>query len=805
MGFKIFVARAEVRRRRIALFGLALMIGVSGSVVIAAVAGARRTSTALDRFLAASNTSDLYLEIDSLGDGIEPASVFSDLAEVEGVRAVAPQKFFFVDVGSEFDFGVRASPESRWLAEFDTPRVLHGRLPRDADEVALNEEAVAQLDLTIGDTLSGPTFDNAEFECLMAGGGCDIVGNGPELHLEVVGITRLPEDLNTDPSQNNPAALASSAFYDRYSATVGGWDRAAIVDLDPSAREDVVTGAIHGSVPFDTVLLIGSARQIQDTTDRSLDVLVVAILVFAVVAAVAGAFVAAQSITRQVAATAADLVALGSLGCTRRERAVILTLSLLPAAALGSIMAVLVAVAASAWFPFGLAGRAEPEPGIAIDGTVLLTGVGTIAASVALVALVVAWRCSRPTRSAATRRAGGVGSFRRLGVPVVPAAGARFAFDRGRGRGAVPARTAMTAAVLAFAGVIGSAAVTASGDRLARTPERWGHTWDLGPLDFGSLNEDSSYAGTREEALAALDAIADDDRLAAAAVLARATAELDGAEVPSVSLDVRSGSLDLSIVQGRAPTTAGEVALGRQTLDDLGMRIGDRVSAAPAYGGAADDRPARLVVVGRVVFPEGNEPGDGALFTPEGLDAHRRSEGEQGLVVSVTPGVDLDAAVAFLEDHGFSASAYAFATPPSQVSDLHAIRSVPLALGLFFGLLGTLSLAHVVLVTSRRRRHELGVLQALGLRPAQVRAIPPWQATAIVAVGAAIGIPCGVAVGRWVWIRIANGIGVANDLAVPLRWTAALAAVALALAIAVGSVSGRLAVRNRPADALRTE
>ncbi len=796
------VARAEVRRRRVALTGLALLIGISGAVVIASAAGARRTSDAVDRFLEASNMRDLQVQIDSVDVEAEP--VWEELRQVPGVRSVAPLKFMFVDVGSEFDFGVIASNEPRLLTEFDVPRVLAGRMPDSIDEIAINEEARDELDVGVGDTISGGTFSPDGFACLMAGGGCE-VGAGPELALKVVGVLRLPEDLNSDPSRNQPAAVTTAAFYERYADEVGGFDRYAAVELAPGADADGVASAIEQLVPAGTTLFIESGPQsVLDVTGDGIDALVVAIIVFAVVAGLAGAFVCGQAMARQVAATAADLRALGPLGATRRERAFAVAATLAPAIVVGCLLAVTGAVVGSFLFPFGLAGKAEPDPGVSIDTTVLVVGVLAGALLAVLWCIATSWRATGRTRAVSVRASRSSAALARIAIPVIPATGARFAFEHDRGRGTA-SRTAVAVATVAFTGVVGAAAFAATADRLYDTPARWGHSWDLGPLDFG--DDDSAYAGTLEEGLAALDEIAGDERISATGVLASGYVELDGEQVQGASIDARSGSLLLPVIAGRQPASPDEVALGAQTMDRLGVRIGDRVEAAASDEAAEDARSSSVLVVGRAVLPDvdANEPGEGAVFTRAGFEAHQRSDGEEGLVVDLAADAELDDVVALLDDHGFIVSAYAYATPPAPVFDLRAIRSLPIALGAFFGLLGSLALAHAVLVTAQRRRRELGVLQALGLRRRQVRAVPPWQAVAIVAVGAIVGIPLGVAAGRFAWRRVADGIGVAPDLAVPVGAVLGVVAAALVAAVAVGTLSARLAVRRTPAFVLRAE
>src|SRR5687767_10061800 len=55
-------ARRELIRRRRSAVALALLIGLCGAVVLAAAAGARRTGSAFDRFVEASNSADVQLQ-----------------------------------------------------------------------------------------------------------------------------------------------------------------------------------------------------------------------------------------------------------------------------------------------------------------------------------------------------------------------------------------------------------------------------------------------------------------------------------------------------------------------------------------------------------------------------------------------------------------------------------------------------------------------------------------------------------------------------------------------------------------------
>src|SRR5438128_707642 len=56
-------ARAQLRRRWGATVALVLLVGLAGGVVIAAIAGASRTDSAMKRFVAYSRPEDAYVTV----------------------------------------------------------------------------------------------------------------------------------------------------------------------------------------------------------------------------------------------------------------------------------------------------------------------------------------------------------------------------------------------------------------------------------------------------------------------------------------------------------------------------------------------------------------------------------------------------------------------------------------------------------------------------------------------------------------------------------------------------------------------
>ena len=63
------IARSQLRRRRGATILLALLVGLAGAVVIAAVAGASRTDSAMKRFVAYNRPEDLVAVVNGVDAG----------------------------------------------------------------------------------------------------------------------------------------------------------------------------------------------------------------------------------------------------------------------------------------------------------------------------------------------------------------------------------------------------------------------------------------------------------------------------------------------------------------------------------------------------------------------------------------------------------------------------------------------------------------------------------------------------------------------------------------------------------------
>jgi hypothetical protein len=80
-----------------------------------------------------------------------------------------------------------------------------------------------------------------------------------------------------------------------------------------------------------------------------------------------------------------------------------------------------------------------------------------------------------------------------------------------------------------------------------------------------------------------------------------------------------------------------------------------------------------------------------------------------------------------------------------------------------------------------------------------------WQTTTLVVLALAIGVPLGVALGRWAWTAYADNLGAVASAQVPPLPILLAVPVALLFANAVAAVPAWLAARTSPATVFHAE
>ena len=248
-----------------------------------------------------------------------------------------------------------------------------------------------------------------------------------------------------------------------------------------------------------------------------------------------------------------------------------------------------------------------------------------------------------------------------------------------------------------------------------------------------------------------------------------------------------------------------------RTLDELGVDVGDRVTAQRG------DRSAELTVVGTVVLPaigsysgaDKTTLGEGVLTSREVLTTWGPEFDPYGLVVAADDrGVVEDIVDGLAEEIDLPPGAYLAVRPPSVPSDvqsLERVRSTPLWLTALLAALIALTVVHALVAAVRSRRREMAVLRTLGFTRRQVLSAVAVQASLIALVGLVIGVPIGLVAGRVAWTVLAERLGAVVELVTPVLAFGLLAVAVVTLALVVGLVPGLRAARAHPADTLRTE
>jgi hypothetical protein len=661
-----------------------------------------------------------------------------------------------------------------------------GRLPdpRRADELLVNRNAAEQLGLGVGDRVR--VLSSAE-----PGFGPNVpLHTGPSIDARVVGVGDSAMELifggGEEPGFTPSAALLGDhpeipRFGNLVVRLRPGTD---VSEFGRRAAE--VMGVPHLPVRD----LAEDTKRIRQGTDLERT----ALLLFAAAVALAGLVLVGQALARSVYALAQPASALRALGFTRNGLVAGLIVPLWVTSAAGGMTVLAAALTLSPLFPVGLAGRLEPDRGLHADWIVVLPGTAVVALAVLGGAGLSALRATslRPPTAVAARRSPAA-VLRRVGVAPLPAViGAALALERGGGERALPVRPALAGAVAAVLGVVGAFGLLRGIDDALARPERSGQFWHAEIL---------AGEGQPIEELTA--AVAADDAVGESYLVRNSDVNLDGAGTALYALEAIRGGRTFTVLDGRPPAAAEEVVLGPATARALGKGIGDTLTVEGAGG-----RELRMVGKGLFTQTPHFSFDQGAWMTVagfEGVALPGDGARDEGLLVRFAPGVAVEEGIAGLAERLGPEAEIAPSSLPQDVALLRNVRTLPKALAAFLVALGLGALGHVLATAVRRRRHDLAVLRALGFRPMQVAACVAWQAVTVSVVALLLGIPFGIAAGRWSWRWVADSTPLLY--VPPVAVTVALLAVptALVLASVMSALPARRAARLRPAEVLRAE
>ncbi len=532
-----------------------------------------------------------------------------------------------------------------------------------------------------------------------------------------------------------------------------------------------------------------------------------------------------------------DLRILRALGANPAETVLDGLIGLEAALILGSILAVIVAVAVSPLSPLGPVAPVSADGGLSWDWTVLgfglLTLILCLGGTAALLALSAApHRTALRPRLRPTSGTRVVASAARAGLSGPGVVGVRMALEPGEGRAAVPVRSALLGSVLAVALVVTTLTFGDSLHTLVSNPPLYGWNWTY------TLNPVGSGGG--EVPQIALSMLKHDKDVAAYSGASYNNLQVDGQEVPFL-LENDGAPVTPPILTGHGFQGGKEIVLGAATMAQMHKSLGETVTVS--FGTPADAPvyipPTRFRIVGTATFPavgfastvsDHTSMGTGVLIPfqalPKPFVAAIDSGPNPALVgpnlVLVRTRTDVPAAAALASLQRIVAAAdRAFANAPggsagnaivvqgvqrpAEIANYKTIGLTPafLVAGLVLGAMAALALTLVASV--RQRRRDLALLKTIGFVRRQLAAAVAWQATTAATVGIVVGIPLGIVAGRWLWDLFAEQINAVPYPTVSVPSVVLVALGTVLLANIVATLPARSAARTPTAIMLRAE
>jgi hypothetical protein len=425
---------------------------------------------------------------------------------------------------------------------------------------------------------------------------------------------------------------------------------------------------------------------------------------------------------------------------------------------------------------------------------VLIAGAVAVAVAVLARAALAAWRPAAAAREPNERRRSRVvEGLSVVSVNHATLTGVSMALDGRRSGGPGLVRTALVGALAAVALTAAALTFGASLDRLVTVPRLHGWGWDV---VAGNPNGEEDLSVSGGQRLAASPFV--EGFSAVSESLEPLT--IDDLDIDVAGVDLVAGSVFSPLAEGRPPGRPGEVVLGGRTMERLGLAVGDEVEAT--LGGTSTS----LLVVGRAVLNPGIQFSftldEGAVLALEELRRLRPDTLVTHFLVDYADDVDPDQAFAGLQAEW--GKTVLRSQPPVEVENLRRVAGLPLVLAGLVAALAVATLGHTLVASVRRRRADLAVLKTIGFSRRDVVTAIGAQATILVVVALVLGLPLGVAAGRWTWRLVADGVG-APAAVTPVVALLLVVPVTVALANIVAAFPARSAARLRPATALRAE
>jgi putative ABC transport system permease protein len=255
------------------------------------------------------------------------------------------------------------------------------------------------------------------------------------------------------------------------------------------------------------------------------------------------------------------------------------------------------------------------------------------------------------------------------------------------------------------------------------------------------------------------------------------------------------------VLSGRWYSGAGEAVATSRTLRLTGLAVGDEITIATDLG------RRRVRIVGEV-FGNGNGPT--VVMSTAALTGLVKDLTPDRFEVGLKSGTDAHAYVESARTALEGTAGVPVVTADEQENETVAIMlGVIATLTLLLSVVAALGVLNTVVLNTRERVHEIGVLKSVGMTPRQVRLMVVTSMTAIGVLAGALALPAGWGLHRWVLPIMGDAAGTGLPHAVLTVYRpevlAGLALCGVVLAVAGALLPAGWAARTRPATALRAE
>ena len=779
---------------------VAVLCGVLGAVSLAALAGARRTESAYGRYLAASNASDVQVNVPSPSLALDQR-----VAALPGIRSSAAWLGLDANpvvrgkVNDDFQTNGFAGSVNGEIFTQDAMTVLAGHMPAlDAThEIALTAGVARLFGVGVGGHVT------YQFENI------NTFVPTKELTYRVAAIIELPPVLVDQFDQTASAVLppAATEVAERLpGAVIFSWVGVRLRDGSagvPAFQKDVTH--LGAQVGMGYTFAIRKLDTVHQQVQEAIRPQAVALAVLGALAALALLVLVGQALAQLVERSAAQAGALRAMGLTRSQNAMASGLGGALAVVIGTVLAIAGAVALSPLAPVGPVRQVDPARGVQFDTTVLLGGAAVLAVLLLAILSWLSWRAVRSEARLPFRQSTFLArTAPQLGLPVTAQLGTEYALEAPPGNGRTVVRANLIGSIVAVGAVVTAVVFAASLNGLVTHPDRYGWNWGVlveNQGGYGGFLPNQVTPATLGDGDGPLDhEMSSIPGIKGWSTFGFTQLPIDGQVIPVLGLATHRGDVEPPTVDGQSlsdtrpqqilanPDLApNQIELGTITLQQLGKSVGDSVRAGTGTTART------LKIVGTVTLPsigvslsDHVSLGRGAMLAESTLlqvldlrDVARQQDPEAISAMPSTLALDLDPGTstgsvmnrltAFANAEGGSGDLYAEPRVlGAQVVDASQMGSQPVALAIALAAGVLVSLMATVLAAARRRRRDLALLKALGLTRQQMRNIVGVQTLTLLVIAIVVGIPVGIAAGHVLWDSFAASLGVAPVVEVPI-------------------------------------